>query len=137
MGRRFLLFAFGALISIIFLSMGPENRLKKTFYAYIDYFSMDKRVIWHLENNPTSFSIKAECQLVYYSISKEDLLSVLDGGEVNFEKSNTEKSPCQFYVVENSLNEMDLAVRFKFCDAESTVQVNGFTLNSEQEVCDF
>tara|TARA_A100001037_G_C14827139_1_gene490369 strand:- start:3 stop:416 length:414 start_codon:yes stop_codon:yes gene_type:complete len=137
MGRRFLFFAFGALISIIFLSMGPENRLKKTFYAYIDYFSMDKRVIWHLENNTTTFSTKSECQLVYYSISKEELLSVLEGGEVNFEKSNTEKMPCQFYVIENSLNEKNLAVSFKFCDATSTVEVMGFTLNSELEVCDF
>ena len=137
MGRRFLFFAFGALISIFLLSMGPENRLKKTFYAYIDYFSMDKRVIWHLENNTTIFSAKSECQLVYYSLSKEELLSVLEGGEVNFEKSNTEKTPCQFYVIENRLNEKNLAVSFKFCDSESTVEVMGFTLNSEFEVCDF
>ena len=137
MGRRFLFFAFGALISIFFLSMGPENRLKKTFYAYIDYFNIDKRVIWHLENNTTTFSTKSECQLVYYSLSKEELLSVLEGGEVNFEKSNTEKTPCQFYVIENNLNEKNLIVSFKFCDAESTVEVMGFTLNSELEVCDF
>jgi hypothetical protein len=137
MGRRFLFFVFGALISIFLLSMGPENRLKKTFYAYIDYFSMDKRVIWHLENNTTIFSTKSECQLVYYSLSKEELLSVLEGGEVNFQKSNTEKTPCQFYVIENSLNEKNLAVSFKFCDSESTVEVMGFTLNSELEVCDF
>ena len=137
MGRRFLFFGFGALISIIFLSIGPENRLKKTFYAYIDYFSMDKRVIWHLKNNTTTFSTKSECQLVYFSLSKEDLLSVLEGGEVNFEKSNTEKTPCQLYVIENSLNENNLAVSFKFCDTESTVEVMGFTLNSETEVCSF
>ena len=92
MGRRFLFFGFGALISIIFLSMDQKNSLKKTFYAYLDYFSMDKRVIWHLKNNTTTFSAKSECQLVYYSLSKEDLLSVLEGGEVNFEKSNTEKN---------------------------------------------
>ena len=43
-----MLFGFGALISIFFLSLGPENRLKKTFYAYIDYFNVNKRVIYHL-----------------------------------------------------------------------------------------
>ena len=73
MGRRFLFFGIGALISIIFLSLGPENRLKITFYDYIDYFSLDKRVIYHLENDSTTFSTKAECQLVYYSLSKEDI----------------------------------------------------------------
>lgn len=137
MGRRLLFFAFGAFISIILLSMGPENRMKKTFYAYIDYFNIDKRVIWHLENNITTFSTKAECQLVYYSLSEKELLSVLNGGEVNFEKSNTEKTPCQLYVVQNSLNKMDLLVNFKFCDNESTVEVMGFTVNSEMEVCNF
>ena len=39
--------------------MGPENRLKKTFYAYIDYFDMDKRVITHLENDSTIFTIQS------------------------------------------------------------------------------
>ena len=84
MRRRLLFFGFGALISIIFLSMGPENRLKTTFYAYIDYFNMDKRVITHLRSDSTSFTIESECQLVYYDISKQDLLSVLENGEVSF-----------------------------------------------------
>ena len=74
MGRRFLLFGFGALISIFFLSLGPENKLKDTFYAYIDYFDIDKRVITHLVNDSTIFSTMAECQLVYYALSKEDPL---------------------------------------------------------------
>ena len=137
MGRRFLFFGLGALISIIFLSLGPENRMKKTFYAYIDYFSLDKRVIYHLENDSTTFSTKAECQLVYYSLSKEDLLEVLEAGEVNFEKSQTEKKPCQYYVVENTINEMELSVTFEFCDKVNTVKVMSFTAKMEEEVCNF
>ena len=137
MGRRFLFFGIGALISIIFLSLGPENRLKITFYDYIDYFSLDKRVIYHLENDSTTFSTKAECQLVYYSLSKEDLLEVLEGGKVNFEKSQTEKKPCQYYVVENTINEMELSVTFEFCDKGNTVKVMSFTAKTEEEVCNF
>tara|TARA_B100000749_G_scaffold273370_1_gene256235 strand:+ start:287 stop:700 length:414 start_codon:yes stop_codon:yes gene_type:complete len=137
MGRRFLFFGIGALISIIFLSLGPENRLKITFYDYIDYFSLDKRVIYHLENDSTTFSTKAECQLVYYSLSKEDLLEVLEGGEVNFEKSQTEKKPYQYYVVENTINEMELSVTFEFCDKANTVKVMSFTAKTEEEVCNF
>ena len=60
MKKRILLFSFGAFVSIIFLSMGPENRLKTTFYAYLDYFDMDKRVITHLINDSTNFSVQAE-----------------------------------------------------------------------------
>ena len=137
MGRRFLFFGIGALISIIFLSLGPENRLKITFYDYIDYFSLDKRVIYHLENDSTTFSTKAEFQLVYYSLSKEDLLEVLEGGEVNFEKSQTKKKPCQYYVVENTINEMELSVTFEFCDKGITVKVMSFTAKTEEEVCNF
>ena len=137
MGRRFLFFGIGALISIILLSLGPENRLKKIFYDYIDNFSLDKRVIYHLENDSTTFSTKAECQLVYYSLSKEDLLEVLEGGEVNFEKSQTEKKPCQYYVVENTINEMELSVTFEFCDKVNTVKVMSFTAKTEEEVCNF
>ena len=137
MGRRFLFFGIGALISIIFLSLGPENRLKITFYDYIDYFSLDKRVIYHLENDSTTFSTKAECQLVYYSLSKEELLEVLEDGEVNFEKSQTEKKPCQYYVVENTINEMELSVTFEFCDKANTVKVMSFTNKTEEEVCNF
>ena len=137
MGRRFLFFGIGALISIIFLSLGPENRLKITFYDYIDYFSLDKRVIYHLENDSTTFSTKAECQLVCYSLSKEDLLEVLEGGEVNFEKRQTKKKPCQYYVVENTINEMELSVTFEFCDKANTVKVMSFTAKTEEEVCNF
>ena len=135
--RRLLFFGFGALISIIFLSMGSENRLKETLHAYIDYFSLDKRVIWHLKNDSTTFSIKAECQLVYYSLTKEDILSVLDDGKVNFEKSKTEKSPCQFYVIENTIKEMDLSVTFQFCDTANTVKVMRLSVKMEEEACNF
>ena len=46
--RRLKFFAAGVLISVLVLSMGPENRLKNTFYAYVDYFNPEKRVISQL-----------------------------------------------------------------------------------------
>ena len=138
MGRRFLFFGFGALISIFFLSMGPENRLKDTFYAYIDYFDMDKRVITHLVNESTTFTTKAECQLVYYNISKSDLLLVLDNGEVNFDLSNPDGDSCQQYIVENTINGIELVVEFELCYYnDKSVEVLSFTANMEEETCDF
>ena len=138
MGRRFLFFGFGAVISIFFLSMGPENRLKKTFYAYIDYFDMDKRVITHLVNDSTSFTTIAECQLVYYNLTKDDLLTVLNKGEVNFDLSDKDGEPCQYYVVENTINGNDLSVKFELCYYNNkSVRVMTFTANKEEEVCNF
>ncbi len=136
MGRRLLFFGFGALISIFFLSLGPENRLKDTFYAYIDYFDMDKRVISHLKNDSTTFTAKAECQLGHYNITKEELLSVLDKGEVNFDLSDEDGEPCQYYVIENTVKGNNLSVEFELCYYNNkSVKVMTFTANNEKEVC--
>lgn len=149
MRRRLLFFGFGALISIFFLSMGPENRLKKTFYAYIDYFDMNQRVISHLYPNTTDdegnmllidpeFSIQAECQLVYYNLTKKDLLSVLEDGEVNFELSDEDGEPCQYFVVENLTKGNALSVTFELCYYnDKSVKVMKFTYNEEKENCGF
>tara|TARA_X000000368_G_C22621016_1_gene532234 strand:+ start:154 stop:570 length:417 start_codon:yes stop_codon:yes gene_type:complete len=138
MGRRVLFFGFGVLISIFFLSMGPENRLKNTFYAYMDYFDMDKRVITHLVNDSTTFNNKTECQLIYYNISKADLLLVLDDGKVNFDLSNQDGAPCQQYIIENIINGIELAVEFELCYYNNkSVEVLSFIVNKEKEVCDF
>ena len=137
MGRRILLFGFGAIISI-FLSLGPENKLKDTFYAYIDYFDIDKRVIFHLINDSTTFTSQAECQLVYYNIEKEELLEVLKGGEVNFDLSDEDGEPCQYFVVENIVHGNDLSVNFELCYYKNkSVKVMSFKIKNEQEVCDF
>ena len=138
MKRRLLLFGFGALISIFFLSLGPENRLKDTFYAYVDYFDINKRVITHLINDSTFFSSKAECQLVHYNITKSDLLSVLDGGKVNFNLSDQKAKPCQFFVIENTVNGHQLLVKFELCYYKNKrVKVLSFTNNNQAEVCRF
>ena len=148
MRRRLLFFGFGALISIFFLSMGPENRLKDTFFAYVDYFNMDKRVISHLYPNTTDdegnvilidpeFSTQAECQLVYYNLTKKDLLSVLEDGEVNFELSDEDGEPCQYFVIEKLVKSNALSVTFELCYYnDKSVKVMNFTSNKEKGDCD-
>ena len=149
MRRRLLFFGFGALISFFFLSMGPENRLKDTFFAYVDYFNMDKRVISHLYPNTTDdegnvllidpeFSTQAECQLVYYNLTKKDLLSVLEDGEVNFELSDEDGEPCQYFVIEKLVKGNALSVTFELCYYnDKSVKVMKFTYNEEKENCGF
>ena len=137
MRKRFFLFGIGALIGVIFLSIGPENRLKTTFYSYLDYFDIDKRVITHLQNDSTTFSTVAECQLVYYQITKDDLLLVLDNGDVNFDLSQKDREPCQYYVIDNTINKKTISVTFEYCDRLNTVRVISFIFNGEKEVCNF
>ena len=133
--KRLVLFGLGALISIFFLSLGPENRLKKTFYAYIDYFNVNKRVIYHLYSDSTHFTSKSECQLVYYSLDKSTLLNVLDGGKVNFSKSEKDKEPCQIYMIENIINAKNFGVLFEYCYSEEKVTVLTINEIGNEEVC--
>ena len=133
--KRIILFGLGALISIFFLSLGPENRLKTTFYAYIDYFDINKRVIYHLKKDGVLFSDRAECQILYYNIDKLNTLKVLDGGEVNFSKSDKNKKPCQLYLIENKMNDNFYEVLFEFCPESKKVSVLNVMLNSEEYNC--
>ena len=135
--KRIVLFGFGALISIFFLSLGPENRMKNTFYAYLDYFNLDKRVIYHLSKEDPFFSTKSECQIVYYNLDKSKILSVLDGGEVNFSKSNKKQDPCPIYVVENELEDDFIEVTFEYCADDKKVSIIEFTINSKEGICEF
>ena len=133
--RRIYYFSIGAFISIIFLSIGPENRLKDTFYAYLDYFNINKRVISHLINDDIQFSHISECQLVYYNIEKDHVLKVLSNGKVNFKKSDKIKNPCQYYVVEKKIESDFFSVKFKFCDSNNSVVIESFIVNSEDIQC--
>jgi len=133
--KRIILFGFGALVSIFFLSLGPENRLKTTFYAYIDYFDIDKRVIYHLKKDGVLFSDKAECQILYFEINKLNILKVLDGGKVNFSKSDKKKKPCHLYLIENQMNDNFYEILFEFCPKSKKVSVLDVMLNSEEYNC--
>ena len=135
--RRLIFFGFGVFISIMFLSMGPENRLKNTFYAYIDYFNINKRVINHLISDSTIISDKVNCKMLEYNLSKDDMLSVLNNGKVNFEKSQTIKSPCQIFYIENQESLKNYEVIFEFCDIKERVTVIDLNLlNEENIVCE-
>ena len=135
--RRLIFFGFGVFISIMFLSMGPENRLKNTFYAYIDYFNINKRVINHLISDSTIISDKVNCKMLEYNLSKDDMLSVLNNGKVNFDKSQTIKSPCQIFYIENQESLKNYEVIFEFCDIKERVTVIDLNLlNEENIVCE-
>ena len=102
--KRLLFFCFGLGLSIIFISsLGESNRFKETLIAYYNYFDMNKRVISHLISDNTRFTSQAMCQLEYYSMSKNELLEVLNEGKVNFDRSDKNKTPCQFFVIENKV----------------------------------
>ena len=109
MFRRFKFFATGALISILLLSMGPENRLQDTFYAYVDYFNPEKRVVSQLS---LSDSI-----VVLPEISVEDLNNILKGAWVNNVLSDKDSYP-QKFVLDNFVDGENVRLTVQFFDME-------------------
>tara|TARA_A100001037_G_C15040469_1_gene585236 strand:- start:100 stop:585 length:486 start_codon:yes stop_codon:yes gene_type:complete len=134
--RRFSLFFFGSFLGIFLLSFGPDNRLKQHFIAYLDYFDMNKRVIYHLKNSKTIFSSQAECQLIYHDLNKDQIMKLLDGGKVDFKRSIKNPNPCQLFFVTNILLDNNLTVAFELCQiVEKTTTVLYFQINDESVTC--
>jgi hypothetical protein len=116
MTRRLLLFGFGALISIFFLSSTSENRLKDTFYAYVDYFNADKRVVKQL-------SI-ADSLVFLTKIDEPYLRSFYDGAWVNRNLTRKETYP-QIFILENIVDDENIKVNINFYDREERVDSLG------------
>ena len=92
--RRLKFFFFGALISIIFLSMGPENRMRNTFYSYVDYFNPEKRVVGQM--------IIAD-SINYSDYNASEIKKFYEQAWVNHELSDKNSTP-QLFVLDNNIN---------------------------------
>ena len=98
---------------------------------------MHKRVISHLVNDKTLFTDESECQLSYFDISKDELLGVLNDGNVNFDLSDQNSEPCQYFVIENTLRGDKVTVEFELCYYnDKSVRVMKFYFNNELKICD-
>ena len=106
--RRLKFFGVGALISIIFLSLGPENRLKSTFYSYIDYFNPEKRVVGQMIlADSTNFS----------TFKKTEINEFYEGAWVNHQMTNKDEYP-QVFVLDNSVNQIKKRLTLCFYNKE-------------------
>ena len=116
MVRRFSIFLFGILLGVVFVRFAFPGR----FAEMGQYFSLDYRVIYHLKKDTIYMSPEAKCLLECENISQAEVLSVLEGGEVNFQKSNKNADPCKLYTVEKD----NLSVLFELCDEKVKVRIS-------------
>ena len=106
--RRLKFFGAGALISIIFLSLGPENRLKSTFYSYVDYFNPEKRVVDQLLLSDS---------IIYINNDSSEIANFLEGSWVNHELTNKEDYP-QIFILDNLVEEITSRLTVHFYHKE-------------------
>ena len=111
--KRIRLFGFGFIAGILILSIGPENRLKKTFLSYINYFSMSKRVHYHILK--TDIVLEGNLKNKY---EIDEVIEAIKISKINFKKSNTDLEECKYYVLETKLNQQDSEIDIKYCEKD-------------------
>ena len=126
MARRLSIFFFGVLIG----GMGIRFAFPGRFVEYTQYFDMNYRVLYHLKSDTIYLRSRANCYLDGYNISQEEVLDVLDGGKINFQKSDQYSEPCKFYVVEKE----SLRVAFDLCHEKVTLR--NFSISKDRCLCD-
>ena len=125
MARRFFIFLFGVLLGVMVVRFAFPGR----FAEYSQYFDMDYRVLYHLNNDTIYISSQAQCHLDCLSIDQKDVLDVLNDGSINFEKSDKDAAPCKYYIVEKE----SLSVGFNLCDEKVTLM--NFTIDEDSCTC--
>lgn len=125
MFRRFGIFFVGIMLGVAFVAFAFPGR----FSEMARYFSLDYRVIYHLDQDTIYMSPEAQCHLECLRLEQAEILQVLKGGEVNFEKSQKNARPCKIYTLEKA----DLSVAFELCDEK--VKVQDFTLGADTCSC--
>ena len=123
MTRRFFIFFFGVLLGVMVIRFAFPGR----FIEYAQYFNIDYRVLYHLKSDTIYISPNAQCHLDCLSLSQKDVLNVLEGGNINFDKSDQRAEACKYYVVEKE----SLNVGFDLCGEK--VILKNFSI--EQDSC--
>ena len=111
--KRVRLFGFGFIAGILILSIGPENRLKKTFLGYIDYFNMSKRVHYHILK--TDIVLEGNLKNDYDIDKVKEAIRI---SKINFKKSNVNLENYKYYVLETKYNLHDTEIEIKYYEKE-------------------
>ena len=107
--RRLFLFGFGALISIISLSvLDKENKLRKTLEAYILYIDSDHRIKRQIELSDS---------LVYRDYDSTAIFNFMKNSWINYDLSKMDdNSYPKIFVLENKIAGKGVRLKCKFYD---------------------
>ena len=103
---------FGIMLLLFFLSGKMTS---------CDY-SPEARVLKNIRIKERNFSPEA---FSYFEDNKLDTALVsqsLEDGDVDFSRSNTDKEPCNIYLVTNEVNSAILELQIENCDSTATIQ---------------
>ncbi len=105
-------FAIGLIILAFFLSG------KKTSCDY----SPDARVLKNIRIKERVYSHQALENMKLYEIDTSQITYILNNGDVDFSRSNTDLDSCKTYLIKGKASEKNLELLFENCDSIATLQ---------------
>ena len=105
-------FAIGLVILAFFLS-GKK--------ASCDY-SPDARVTKNIRIKERAYSPEALKEMQLHNIDTTQITRILNNGDVDFSRSNTDLDSCKTYMVTGRTSEKNLELLFENCDSVATLQ---------------
>ncbi|GHA32460.1 hypothetical protein GCM10007103_12630 [Salinimicrobium marinum] len=105
-------FSIGLVILFFFLS-GKK--------ASCDY-SPDARVLKNIRIKERVYSDEASESMRLYNIDSTQISAILNNGDVDFSRSNTDLDSCKTYIVTGRTSEKNLELLFENCDSLATLQ---------------
>jgi hypothetical protein len=110
--RRIRLYVFGLLLGIVVVKFAYKGKAcQMPGSAKLEELREQKRETSDL----------LQCQLKHYSITNEEINSLMHTGKVNFDKSDVRQKPCGIYIVEGSIKPgTNVELKISDCDTLST-----------------
>ncbi|WP_424493437.1 DUF4258 domain-containing protein [Salinimicrobium sp. GXAS 041] len=105
-------FAIGLIILAFFLSG------KKTSCDY----SPDARVLKNIRIKEREYSTQALEDMKLYKIDSAQITYILNNGDVDFSRSNTDLDSCKTYLIKGKASKKNMELLFQNCDSIATLQ---------------
>lgn len=131
MVRRFMLFLIGAGLGCLFVYF---TLIKDRDRNYSSYFP-NGRVLKKIDESLDSTQTKFNCLLACNRLSKTEFYTLLENGEVDFDKSETQAEPKK-YLVNSNLSGLNYLFHVTLKDSIASLDYL-YTLDVERDcVCD-
>lgn len=74
------------------------------------------------------YSEAAKNAMQTYDLDSLAIANLITTGDVNFSESDTKSEGCKTYLIENELNDKDVELRIKNCDADSSATIESILI---------
>ena len=118
--KRLGYYLVGLSIGIVFLTFFLKNKSEETGTEFC-YFP-NCRTLKNIRSKPLAYSDAIKSMMDEGRLDSLDISRFLNEGDVDFGSSDTDSKPCKTYVVKESLNGRDAAMKISNCSEEAVLE---------------